>query len=186
MPGWLRSQLMEQPPAATVQELCSLARKQMTIREMCRNEHYPEDGFNEISETVSQNLISALTKLSTTQEQMEKQLNEVRTQMSEQKKTSHGTSPASQNYRNMHNQQHNATPNTPLQIGQFEGGYQKNFHSNRNTLFGQARGNRGGQRQNNWQPRFTGGYDYQRFPPRNPNFNQRFPPKFQSQQYPQM
>ena len=46
MPGWLRSKLMEQPPAATVQEFFSLARKQMTIREMCRNEDYPEDGFN--------------------------------------------------------------------------------------------------------------------------------------------
>ena len=114
MPGWLRSKLLEQPPAATVQELCSLARKQMTIREMCRNEDHPEDGFNEISETVSQNLISALTKLSTTQEQMKEQLNELKTQKSEQKNILHEPSPATQNYGNMQNQQHNATPNTPL------------------------------------------------------------------------
>ena len=58
-------------------------------------------------------MISALTKLSTTQEQMEKQLNEVKTQMSEQKKISHEPSPATQTYGNMKNQQHNATPNTP-------------------------------------------------------------------------
>ena len=32
MPNWLRSKMMEQPVATTVQELCNLARKQMTIR----------------------------------------------------------------------------------------------------------------------------------------------------------
>ena len=60
MPNWLRSKMMEQPAATTVQELCNLARKQMTIRDVCRNEDYPEDSFNEIGDTVSHNLISAL------------------------------------------------------------------------------------------------------------------------------
>ena len=47
MPGWLRSKLMEQPPATTVQELCNMTKKQIMIREICRKEGYPEDGFNE-------------------------------------------------------------------------------------------------------------------------------------------
>ena len=86
MPNWLRSKMMEQPAAATVQELCNLARKQMTIRDVCRNEDYPEDSFNEIGDTVSHNLISALSKLTTAQEQIEKQLNEVRSELSDQRK----------------------------------------------------------------------------------------------------
>ena len=86
MPNWLRSKMMEQPAATTVQELCNLARKQMTIRDVCRNEDYPEDSFNEIGETVSHNLISALSKLTTAQEQIKKQLNEVRSELSDQRK----------------------------------------------------------------------------------------------------
>ena len=74
MPGWLRSKLMEQPPNATVQELCTLARQQMTIRDLCRKEDYPEDGFNEVSNTISDNLINALSKLNANQESMEKRL----------------------------------------------------------------------------------------------------------------
>ena len=86
MPNWLRSKMMEQPAARAVQELCNLARKQMTIRDVCRNEDYPEDSFNEIGKTVSHNLISALSKLTTAQELIEKQLNEVRSELSDQKK----------------------------------------------------------------------------------------------------
>ena len=44
----------------------------MTIREVCRNEDYPEDSFNEIGEIVSHNLIGALSKLTTAQEHIEK------------------------------------------------------------------------------------------------------------------
>ena len=86
MPNWLRSKMMEQPAATTVQELCNLTRKQMTIRDVCRNEDYPENSFNEIGDTVSHNLISALLKLTTAQEQIEKQLNEVRNELSDQRK----------------------------------------------------------------------------------------------------
>ena len=74
MPGWLRSKLMEQPPNTTVQELCTLARQQMTIRDLCGKEDYPEDGFNEVSNTVSDNLINALSKLNANQESMERRL----------------------------------------------------------------------------------------------------------------
>ena len=73
MPGWLRSKMIEQSPIITVRELCTLAR-QMTIRDLCRKDGYPEDGFNEISTTVSDNLISALSNLNATQKRMEQKL----------------------------------------------------------------------------------------------------------------
>ena len=86
MPNWLRSKLMEQPQATTVEELYNLTKKQIMIREVCRKEDYPEDGFNEENDRVSENLLSALTKLSTNQEQIEKQINEMRSQITEQSK----------------------------------------------------------------------------------------------------
>ena len=74
MLGWLRSKIMEQPPVTPVQNLCTFARQQMTICEMCRKEDHPEDGFNEISPALSENLINALSKLTANQEQVERQL----------------------------------------------------------------------------------------------------------------
>ena len=67
MPGWLRSKLMEQPPATTVQELCHLTKKQIKFREICRKHYYLEEGFNDVNDEVSEKLTSALTKLSTNQ-----------------------------------------------------------------------------------------------------------------------
>ena len=74
MPGWLRSKLMEQPRATPVTDLCTTARKQMTIRDMCRKDDYPEDGFNGINNAVSANLINALSKLNQTQDSLDKKL----------------------------------------------------------------------------------------------------------------
>ena len=89
MPGWLRSKMMEQPPNTTVQELCTLARQQMTIRDLCRKDDYPEDGFNEISTTVSDNLISALSKLNATQEAMERKLSSMDDRIKNQETSSY-------------------------------------------------------------------------------------------------
>ena len=77
MPGWLRSKLMEQIPATPVEDLCTLARRQMTIRDMCRKEDYPEDGFNEISDTVQDNLINALSKINQNQDALEKKIEQL-------------------------------------------------------------------------------------------------------------
>ncbi len=49
----------------------------MVIRDICRKHDYPEDGFNEINDTVHTNLVNALTKFTQTQEAMEKRLNEM-------------------------------------------------------------------------------------------------------------
>ena len=52
MSGWLREKLMKRPAIEPVQDLCTYVRQQKTIRDMCRNEDYPEDGFNGVSEAV--------------------------------------------------------------------------------------------------------------------------------------
>ena len=59
---------MERPAIEPVQDLCTYIRQQMKIRDMCRKEDYPEDGFNELSKIVSDNLIKALFKFTATQE----------------------------------------------------------------------------------------------------------------------
>ena len=70
---------MERPAIEPVQDLCTYVRQQMTIRDMCRKELCPEDGFNEVSETVSDSLSNALSKLTATQEAVGKQINELKT-----------------------------------------------------------------------------------------------------------
>ena len=74
VPGWLRSKHMEQPSNTPVQDLFTFARQKMTIREMCRKEDYPEDGFNEINSNVSENVMNVLEILSTNQEVHGRQL----------------------------------------------------------------------------------------------------------------
>ena len=74
MPGWLRSKIMEQFPRTTVQDLCTFARQQMTIREMRQKEDYQEDAFNKMSPCLSENLINAFYKLTANQKNMERQI----------------------------------------------------------------------------------------------------------------
>ena len=125
MPNWLQSKLMEQPQATTVQELCKLTRKQIMILEVCRKEDYPEDGFNEVNDRVSEKLISALTKLSTNQEQIEKQIKEMRSQIAEQSKK-------------QSNPPFHPNKNNNNQNGQFSG------NQNQNNLPGQQQSGRKG------------------------------------------
>ena len=90
MPGWLRSKIMGQPANTPVHDLCTFARQQMAIRKMCRKEDYPEDGFNEVNETVSEDLVYALSKITQTQQSIEKRLHDLIS-----KTDSHQTNPAS-------------------------------------------------------------------------------------------
>ena len=59
---------MEQPTATPIDNLCNLSRRQITIRELCRKDDYPEDGFNEINKPVSGNLINTLSMITTAQQ----------------------------------------------------------------------------------------------------------------------
>ena len=63
---------MEQATAIPFDDLCDLSRRQITIRELCGKDDYPEDGFNEINKSVSENLIKALSKIARAQQALEK------------------------------------------------------------------------------------------------------------------
>ena len=71
-PGWLRSKMMAQLTATRTDDLCNLSRRQITIRELCKKDDYKEDKINEINESVSESLISALSKITTAQQALEK------------------------------------------------------------------------------------------------------------------
>ena len=77
MPSWLRAKLLEQPDTATVDDLCLLARRQLTIHNLCKIDDFGENAFNEVSVTVSDNLVNALTKIYQSQENMESRINEL-------------------------------------------------------------------------------------------------------------
>ena len=70
---------MEQPTATPIDDLCNLSGRQLTIRKLYRKDDYPEDGFCEIHEFVSQILINALSKITTTahSQPLEEYANEV-------------------------------------------------------------------------------------------------------------
>ena len=77
MPGWLRAKLLEQPETTSVGDLCIFARKQLTIHNLCKIDDSPLDAFSEIGPTVTDTLVTALTKLSTSQEALDNRLNEM-------------------------------------------------------------------------------------------------------------
>ena len=51
--------MMEQPAAATLNDLCTVVR-QISLREICRTENYPQDGLIAIKNAVSDHLINAV------------------------------------------------------------------------------------------------------------------------------
>ena len=63
---------MKHTPATLVQDFCTFTTQQMTIPELCRKKDYPEDGFNEASPFLSENLNSAISELTAEQGNMER------------------------------------------------------------------------------------------------------------------
>ena len=83
MPGWLRAKLLEQPENTTVDDLCIFARKQLSIHNLCKTDDSVMDAFSEMGPSVTDTLVTALTKLSTSQEAMDNRLNEMSKQFEE-------------------------------------------------------------------------------------------------------
>ena len=83
MPGWLHAKLLEQPENTTVDDLCIFARKQLSIHNLCKTDDSVMDAFSEMGPSVTDTLVNALTKLSTSQEAMDSRLNEMSKQMEE-------------------------------------------------------------------------------------------------------
>ena len=95
-------------------------RQQKIIRDMCRKEYYPEDGFNELSEIVSDNLINALFKFSATKEAIGKQIIEMKTQMNDRNRQEASTSVQPSTSQQQQNQ-----------FGNNYRGYQQGYRGNR-------------------------------------------------------
>ena len=85
MPSWLRAKLLEKPDTDTVDDLCLFARRQLTIHNLCKTDEYEDGAFSEMSNTVSEYLVNALSKVTQTSEAMENQVNELSKQFEEQK-----------------------------------------------------------------------------------------------------
>ena len=77
MPGWLRAKSLEQPKNTSVEDLCVFARKQLSIHNLCKTDDSVRDAFSEMGPSVTDTLVTALTKLSTSQEAMDNRLNEM-------------------------------------------------------------------------------------------------------------
>ena len=87
MPGWLRAKLLEQPQNTTVEDLCFFARKQLSIHNLCKTDDSIMDAFSEMGPSVTDTLVTALTKLSTSQGAMDNRLTEMSTRFEERNTT---------------------------------------------------------------------------------------------------
>ena len=87
MPGWLRAKLLEQPENTTVEDLCIFAQKQLSIHKLCKTDDSVMDAFSEIGSSVTDTLVTAPTKFSTSQEAMESRLNEMSKKFEERNNT---------------------------------------------------------------------------------------------------
>ena len=47
MPNFIRLKLLEEPETATIQELCTKARQELILRELCPVDDWSREGFNE-------------------------------------------------------------------------------------------------------------------------------------------
>ena len=73
IPNLIKRKLLDQIEAATVQDLCTVARRQLVFFELCTSDDWTRDAFNEVSSTLWGNLVEALTKLTQQEEKLEQQ-----------------------------------------------------------------------------------------------------------------
>ena len=104
MPNFIKRKLLDQNEAATVQDLCTVARRQMVFFELCPSDDWSRDAFNEVSTTLSENLVSALTKLT----QQQDEIKQHQTEMSNRINTFSCQNIGNQNYNNDNNQNRNS------------------------------------------------------------------------------
>ena len=105
MPNWLRIKLMEKPENLTVQELCTIARRSLVLRQLCPVDDWSRDAFAELDENKTDQTSSALAKMTESQTKMENQLEARTKQLDGMTKTSpQGESSKPQNsYKNRGN-----------------------------------------------------------------------------------
>ena len=73
MPNFIKRTLLDRNEAATVQDLCTGARRQMVFFARCPSDEWSRDTFNEVNSSLSQDLVRALTKLRQQQDEPKQQ-----------------------------------------------------------------------------------------------------------------
>ena len=97
MPNFIKRKLLDQNEAATVQDLCTVARRQMVFFELCPSDDWTRDAFNEVSSTLSENLVGALTKLTQQQDELKQQQTDLSNRINSLNFPSHQNSNTSNN-----------------------------------------------------------------------------------------
>ena len=170
MPGWLRAKLLEQPETTSVEDLCIFARKQLTIHNLCKIDDSPMDAFSEIGPTVTDTLVTALTKLSTSQEALDNRLNEMSKKFEERNTA---LSNQLENVQKLQTENVSQNQNSQSQRGSF--GNSRGQNSNNRGYRG---GYRGRYRGNNGRGYRGNRSNFQRQPwgqrPRYQSFNQNY------------
>ena len=77
MPIWLLAKKLEQPENTTVGDLCFSARKQLSICTLCKTDDSVNNAFSKRGPSVKETAVTALTKLSNSQETMDNTRNEI-------------------------------------------------------------------------------------------------------------
>ena len=174
MPGWLRAKLLEQPENTSVEDLCVFARKQLSIHNLCKTDDSVMDAFSEMGPSVTDTLVTALTKLSTSQEAMDNRLNEMSKKFEERNTTLTNQFNDFQKNQTQQPQRGSFSQNRGQTSNSSRGNDRGNF---RGRFRGNARGFRGprpnyqrpqwqNQNQNSYTPRQQ---SYQNFPQQNSN-----------------
>ena len=140
MPNWIKVKLLDQPENATVQELCTLARKRLIINELCPTDDITRDAFSSVQPHVSDNLVNALAKLTESQNTMQSQISALAKEFNDKinaLETQNIPSQAQSHPNNYNNQQHSygyrqVVPRnqTYTQPRRFQGQQRSGYHNN--------------------------------------------------------
>ena len=129
MPRWLLAKLLEQNGNTTVENLCIFARKQLSIHKLCKTDDSVREAFGEMGPSVTDTFVTALTKLSTSQEAMDNRLIEMSRQFEER------NTPLSKHFNNFQKNQKQQSHR-----GSFSQNRRQNSNSSRGNNSGSFRG----------------------------------------------
>ena len=70
MPNFIKRKLLDQNEAATIQDICTVARRQMVFFEKWPSADWSRDAFNEMNSILAKNLLGGLAKLTQQQDEL--------------------------------------------------------------------------------------------------------------------
>ena len=74
MSNFFRLKLLEEPEEATIQELSTIARQKLILRDFCPVGDWSRDGYKEMSSENSEKSLTVLTKMSENQNSLENRI----------------------------------------------------------------------------------------------------------------